>query len=181
MPSEVKTLIIYAHPEAQESVANRRLLKEIAPLAHVTIHDLYASYPDFFINIADEQQRLRSNSVIVFQYPLYTYSCPALLKEWFDRVLTRGFVADNSELAGKYWRSVITTGEPEAAYHASGLNRYPMSDIIRPFELTAQTCQMHWLTPMLIYHARRQPPHAMQSYAEAYTAWLQDPIPEEFS
>jgi glutathione-regulated potassium-efflux system ancillary protein KefG len=181
MPSEVKTLILYAHPEAQESVANRRLLQELATLGQVTIHDLYACYPDFFINIAEEQQLLRTHSIIVFQHPLYTYSCPALLKEWFDRVLTRGFVADNKELAGKYWRSVITTGEPETAYHANGLNRYPMSDIMRPFELTAQTCQMHWLTPMLIYYARRQSSQAMQSYAEAYAAWLQNPLPEELT
>lgn len=179
MLSEVKILLLYAHPEAQESVANRRLLEELAPLSHVTIHDLYANYPDFFIDIVYEQELLRSHTIIVFQHPLYTYSCPALLKEWFDRVLTRGFVADNKELAGKYWRSVITTGEPETAYHAKGLNRYPMSEIMRPFELTAQTCHMHWLTPMLIYYARRQSPKAMQIYAEAYSAWLQRPLPKE--
>jgi glutathione-regulated potassium-efflux system ancillary protein KefG len=51
--------------------------------------------------------------VIVFQHPLYTYSCPALLKEWLDRVLSRGFASGpgGNQLAGKYWRSVITTGE----------------------------------------------------------------------
>jgi glutathione-regulated potassium-efflux system ancillary protein KefG len=38
--------------------------------------------------------------VIVFQHPLYTYSCPALLKEWLDRVLSRGFSSGVGEPAG---------------------------------------------------------------------------------
>ena len=51
-------------------------------------------------------------------------------------MLSRGFAsgAGGNELAGKYWRSVITTGEPESAYRRDA-NRYPMNDILRPFEL----------------------------------------------
>ncbi len=43
---------------------------------------------------------------------------PEVLKEWLDRVLSRGFASGpgGNQLAGKYWRSVITTGEPESAY-----------------------------------------------------------------
>ena len=89
---------------------------------------------------------------------LYTYSCPALLKEWLDRVLSRGFASGvgGNALAGKYWRSVITTGEPEGAYRTGGYNHYPMEDILRPFELTVGMCHMHWLTPFVVYWARRQ-------------------------
>ena len=69
------------HPESQDSVANRVLLKPATQLSNVTVHDLYAHYPDFFIDIPREQALLREHEVIVFQHPLYTYSCPALLKE----------------------------------------------------------------------------------------------------
>ncbi len=44
-------MVIYAHPDPQESVANREMLKGIADLEHVTVHDLYAAYPDFFSSI----------------------------------------------------------------------------------------------------------------------------------
>ncbi|MGN2014956.1 NAD(P)H-dependent oxidoreductase, partial [Yersinia enterocolitica] len=79
-------------------------------------------------------------------------------------------------LTGKYWRSVITTGEPEGAYRAGGYNRYPMEDILRPFELTAAMCHMHWMNPMIIYWARRQKPEVLASHAQAYAQWLQSPL-----
>ncbi|RWR02498.1 potassium transporter KefG [[Pantoea] beijingensis] len=174
-----KVLLLYAHPEPQDSVANRMLLQPALQLNNVTVHDLYAHYPDFFIDVHYEQQLLREHQIVVFQHPLYTYSCPSLMKEWLDRVLSRGFAsgANGNMLEGKYWRSVVTTGEPEAAYHQEGLNRYPMSEIMRPFELTAQMCRMHWMTPMIVYWARRQTPEIMKNYANAYRDWLASPLP----
>jgi len=179
MSQPPKVLLLYAHPESPDSVANRVLLEQANKLEHVTVHDLYAHYPDFFIDIHHEQQLLREHKVIVFQHPLYTYSCPALLKEWMDRVLERGFAsgAGGNALLGKYWRSVVTTGEPEGAYKIGGYNRYPMTDILRPFELTAAMCHMHWLSPMIIYWARRQPKEVLYSHAQAYSEWLTSPIP----
>lgn len=179
MTQTAKVLLIYAHPESSDSVANHLLLQSALALRNVTVHDLYGHYPDFFIDIPREQALLREHDVIVFQHPLYTYSCPALLKEWFDRVLSREFTGgvSGNALVGKFWRSVITTGEPESAYRYDGLNRYPMSDILRPFELTAAKCQMHWMSPMIIYWARRQPSKAMAHQAKAYADWLASPIP----
>lgn len=115
---------------------------------------------------------------LFFNIPLYL-QLPALLKEWLDCVLSRGFASGmgGNALAGKYWRSVITTGEPEGAYRTGGYNRYPMEDILRPFELTAAMCHMHWLTPMLVYWARRQKPEVLESHATAYGDWLRNPLP----
>ena len=52
----------------------------------VTAIDLYAEYPDYNISIEREQQRLVEHDVIIFQFPIYWYSTPALLKEWQDLV-----------------------------------------------------------------------------------------------
>ncbi|MBD8146283.1 glutathione-regulated potassium-efflux system ancillary protein KefG [Pantoea agglomerans] len=179
MSQPPRVLLLYAHPESQDSIANRILLQPAQVLEHVTVHDLYATYPDFFIDIHHEQQLLREHDVIIFQHPLYTYSCPALLKEWLDRVLSRGFAngVDGNALEGKYWRSVVTTGEPESAFRHQGLNRYSLNDIMRPFELTAQMCRMHWMPPMIVYWARRQSPELMKNYARAYGDWLAAPLP----
>lgn len=178
MSQPAKVLLLYAHPESQDSVANRVLLKPAIQHNNVTVHDLYARYPDFFIDTPYEQALLREHDVIVFQHPLYTYSCPALLKEWLDRVLSRGFASGpgGNQLVGKYWRSVITTGEPESAYRYDALNRYPMSDILRPFELTAAMCRMYWMPPIIVYWARRQSPQTLASHAKAYGEWLANPV-----
>lgn len=173
-----QVLLLYAHPESPSSVANQVLLQSAQQLTHVTVHDLYFHYPDFFIDIHHEQQLLRQHQVIVFQHPLYTYSCPALLKEWLDRVLTRGFASGvgGDALRGKYWCSVVTTGEPEGAYQISGYNHYTMEEVLRPFELIAGMCHMHWIAPRVIYWARRLKADVLESYAQDYGRWLDDPL-----
>ena len=95
-------LLLYAHPESRDSVANRVLLKP-PQLSNVTVRPLRA-LSRFFIDIPREQALLREHEVIVFQHPLYTYSCPALLKEWLDRVLSRGFASGPEETN---WRKVL--------------------------------------------------------------------------
>lgn len=47
MSQPAKVLLLYAHPESQDSVANRVLLKPAIQHNNVTVHDLYARYPDF--------------------------------------------------------------------------------------------------------------------------------------
>lgn len=52
---------------------------------------------------------------------------------------------------GKYWRSMTTTGKSESAYRYDALDRYPMSDVLCPFELAADMCRIHWLSPIITY------------------------------
>ena len=172
-----KVLVIFAHPEPQTSIANQVMLKKIESLGHVKIHDLYAAYPDFFIDVPFEHELLLEHDIIVFQHPLFMYSCPALLKEWFDRVLGKGFAfGDQSALKGKYWRSVITTGGKEEAFGASGYNKYPLQEILQPFELTAALCQMHWLEPLVLHWARNVSDMTRYKHAESYRNWLREPL-----
>lgn len=175
-----KVLVLYAHPESQTSVANQMMIKKIESLDHVTVHDLYAHYPDFFIDVSAEQKLLAEHDVIVFHHPLFMYSCPALLKEWLDRVLGKGFAFGKGEaLKGKYWRSVITTGGQEGAFGKTGYNRYPLSEILQPFELTAALCQMHWIEPLVLYWARNVSEMERYQHAERYRLWLSDPLQNE--
>ncbi|WP_117235951.1 glutathione-regulated potassium-efflux system ancillary protein KefG [Vibrio maerlii] len=172
-----RILVIVAHPEPTTSVANKVMLKKIGALEHVTIHDLYANYPDFFIDVNYEHELLLQHDVIVFQHPLYMYSCPALLKEWFDRVLGKGFAfGEESALAGKYWRSVITTGGNEEAFAEDGYNKYPLEQILHPFELTAALCRMTWIEPLVLYWARNVSELDRYQHAELYRSWLLDPL-----
>ncbi len=172
-----RVLIIYAHPEPHHSVVNQIMIKQAQRLEHVTVHDLYGAYPDFFIDVNHEHQLLMQHDVIVFQHPLYMYSCPALLKEWLDRVLGKGFAfGDGSALAGKYWRSVITTGGRQEAFSPMGYNKYPLEQILQPFELTASLCQMKWLDPLVLYWSRNVSDSAREHHAEQYRQWLAMPL-----
>ncbi|UTV27979.1 glutathione-regulated potassium-efflux system ancillary protein KefG [Photobacterium atrarenae] len=175
-----RILVIYAHPDPQESVANQAMLRGIADLPHVTIHDLYGTYPDFFIDISHERELIRQHDIIVFQHPLYMYSCPALLKEWIDTVLSKGFAhGDGTGTIGKYWRSVITTGGAAEAYTPDGYNRCTVAEILRPFELCADLCQMSWLEPLTLHWARRIPALELAQHIATYRAWLTDPFHPE--
>jgi len=172
-----RILLIYAHPDPDASVANKAMLSAVANLPHVTFHDLYGKYPDFFIDITYERALLAQHDILVFQHPLYMYSCPSLLKEWIDVVLSKGFAhGDGRATKGKYWRSVITTGGAAEAYTPDGYNRSSVDDILKPFELTAELCQMHWMPPLVLHWARRVPDAERREHAQLYREWLNAPL-----
>jgi glutathione-regulated potassium-efflux system ancillary protein KefG len=178
-PVAPSVLVLFAHPDPDASLANRILSQAAQHLPHVTFHDLYATYPDFFIDVAYEQALLSRHQVIVFQYPLYMYSCPALLKEWMDCVLGKDYAyGAGRALQGKIWRSVITTGGSKAAFSKQGYNGCTLSEILAPFRLTAALCQMHWCEPFVIYWARRISDSERLYHAECYRDWLISLMPQ---
>ncbi|SIO17620.1 glutathione-regulated potassium-efflux system ancillary protein KefG [Salinivibrio sp. ES.052] len=173
-----KVVVIFAHPDPDESVANRRLLAAINTLPHVNVHDIYAAYPDFVVDVHHERALITEAEVLVFQHPLQMYSCPALLKEWIDVVLGKGFAhgQGGDALAGKTCRFVVTTGGAAEAFSQEGYNKYSMGELLQPFELTASLCRMHWLPPLVLHWARRVGDADRDAFAELYTDWLIDPL-----
>lgn len=162
-----KILVLFAHPVFQTSLLNKSLLTGLPKSSHVTIHDLYEAYPDFMINVAKEQALLMSHDVIVFQHPVYWYSCPAILKEWMDLVLEHGFAYGTgcSSLADKYFISSITTGGDKENFKAEKNIR----DLLKPFELTAKLCQMKFLPPFVTYGGLKiKAGHFSQSLSNEY-------------
>ena len=52
-------------------------------------------------DVAAEQQKLRRADLVIFQFPLWWFSVPAIMKGWFERVYAYGFaygVGEHSEL-----------------------------------------------------------------------------------
>ena len=147
-----RVLILFAHPALQKSRVNRRLIAAVRNMENVTINDLYEEYPDFFVNIKREQELLLSHDIIIFQHPLYWYSCPALLKEWQDLVLQYGFAygTHGTKLNGKRVLTAITTGGPLSAYQRGGHNYFTIRELLRPFEQTVRLCGMVYLPPFVI-------------------------------
>jgi putative NADPH-quinone reductase len=151
-----RLLVLFAHPSLERSEINRHRLAVARDCAEATVVDLYAEYPDYRIDIAAEQERLRAHDVLMFLFPLYWYSTPALLKEWQDLVLEYGFAygSEGRALAGKYFIAACSAGGPASAYGAEGFNHYSLRELLRPLEQTARLCHMLPLPPFALFGAR---------------------------
>ena len=169
-----KTLILFAHPALEKSRANRALLEGVSGLRGVTINDLYERYPDYHIDVEREKALMEEHSRIVWQHPLYWYSTPALMKEWFDRVLEYGWAygKNGNALVGKAAKSVITTGGSKQAYQTGGYNNYTMETFLRPLEQTARLCGMTYEEPMIFYGALHKNDSELATALERYRNWL---------
>lgn len=86
-------LIVAGHPDLKnDSLANKTILEEVKKaLPEVELDILSDLYPDYQIDVAAEQDKLREADVIIFQYPLYWYMTPSLLNKWIERVFVHGF------------------------------------------------------------------------------------------
>jgi glutathione-regulated potassium-efflux system ancillary protein KefG len=140
----------------------------------VTVHDLYATYPDLFIKPAFERALVQEHDALVFQHPFYWYSAPALLKEWLDLVLTHGWAYGEGAgtLVGKAWMQAITTGGREYAYGPDGRNRFTIEELLRPFEATAYLCKADWRPAFVVHGSHLCSDEALEEQARGYAGRL---------
>jgi glutathione-regulated potassium-efflux system ancillary protein KefF len=145
--------LVYAHPYPDRSRANRMLLDGVRDVPGLTVRSLYELYPDFDIDAETERARIAAADVLVWQHPTYWYSVPALLKHWFDKVLTRGFAYGESGTAlhGKRCLWVTTTGGNIASYRPGGMHEHPFHVFVPPIEQTARFCGMQWEEPLILH------------------------------
>ncbi|MGE5676403.1 MAG: NAD(P)H-dependent oxidoreductase [Mycobacterium leprae] len=87
-----------------------------------------AANQTFAPEVAAEQAKLRSADLVIFQFPLWWFSIPAMLKGWMDRVLAMGFAYgggkwyDQGAFRGKKALLSFTTGGPAHIYSETGIN-----------------------------------------------------------
>mgnify|MGYP000175951531 CR=1 FL=1 len=149
-----KILVIFAHPALQKSRINIELCQAIKDIDEVTFRDLYEIYPDFLIDVIEEQRLLLEHDIVILQHPFYWYSCPAILKEWIDLVLEYGFAYGHEGIAlkGKSLMTAITAGGSEDSYKEDGVHYYHVRDFLKTFERTAALCGMNYLPPFVVHH-----------------------------
>ncbi|WP_295157251.1 NAD(P)H-dependent oxidoreductase [uncultured Brachyspira sp.] len=114
----MKILLIFAHSYWGDSKVNRKLLESIKDFDNVTIHNLNDIYKERKIdNVKSEIDLLREADKIIFQFPLFWYSMPSLLKEWEDTVLSDLLHKnDNKFLEGKTFKIITTAGGDKSHY-----------------------------------------------------------------
>jgi len=171
-----KLLVYYAHPGHKHSKANKAMVAAAQKVDGITFVDLYAEYPRFEIDIDREQQRLLEHDVILFQFPMFWYSTPSLIKEWEDLVLEHGFAygSGGDKLTGKRMMLAITAAGPDDAYTDKGYQHYPIRTFLTPLECTASLCHMHFTPPYVLYASLRAPEAGLlQPHADGYRRLLE--------
>ncbi len=163
-------LVVFAHPAFERSRINRLMLDQATALDNVAVCDLYELYPDFYIDVAAEQQKLREHDIIVLQHPLYWYSCPALMKEWIDLVFEPGFAygPGADALKGKWLLTATSAGGKLESYTREGHNGATVQELLLPFNRTATLCGMRYLPPFVVHSGHKLKRDEIQEYADQY-------------
>ncbi len=148
-------LLILAHPNLDKSVANKHIVYNLSIKSNVTTRNLNQLYSDFKIDVIAEQEALKKADIIIFQYPLFWYNVPAILKEWIDSVFTYGFAfgKGNYQLEGKKIIVSFTTGSSSKDYPKEVVEK-----IVFPFKGLANFCKMNYVTEIIS--------HEMGNYSE---------------
>lgn len=149
----MKVLMLFAHPAFHKSRVNKLLVEGFSDIEGLTFHDLYQEYPELDIDIQREQELMEKHDVIVFHFPLFWYSSPAILKEWQDLVLEHGwaFGSKGNALKDKVFFCSITAGGPRKAYQEEGLHNHTMNQLLSPFRQTAMLCKMRPIPPFVVH------------------------------
>lgn len=173
----MKILVNLFHPGLKQSNVNRRWAEALEARTDVTINKLYEQYADWTIDVDREQALLLAHDRIVFQHPFWWYSAPPLMKKWLDDVLTYGWAygPGGHALRGKEWVSAISTGGPQESYQSGGYNNYSISELLKPFQQTANLIGMKFLPPFILHGTVQMTPHQMDESAATYVKHVCDP------
>ena len=152
-----KVLVILAHDDMKISRVNKRFVQELESCNDVEVRDLKALYPDYKIDIEAEQEAIRKADKVVFQFPMFWFNAPSILKEWMDKVYSLGFAFDvtkdgyqRRELDGREFMLAVSMGGHEAAYDGEYKS---VDECLTPYIYTAKFCGMRVVEPFYTYRA----------------------------
>jgi len=177
----MKILVLFAHPALQKSSINSHLIEGLDSMTGVTFHDLYETYPDYDIDVSQEQDLLIQNDCIIFHHPMYWYSQPAIMKEWMDLVLIHGWAygSKGNALKDKLFFNALTTGGPRDAFNEDGLHGHTINEILVPVDLTAKRCKMINLPPFVVHGTYAMEKDELQAHKNKYKNLLETIVSDQ--
>ncbi|KQO17546.1 NAD(P)H-dependent oxidoreductase [Paenibacillus sp. Leaf72] len=157
----MKTLVIVTHPSIEASVINKRWIEELAKYPEkYTIHELHKVYPDGNIDVEKEQQLVEAHGNLVFQFPIYWFNCPPLLKKWLDEVLAYGWAFGSKggdKLKNRKVALAVSAGATEENYREEGKYRYTLAQVLAPFEISFLYCSADYRSYFAFYGTEAEP------------------------
>lgn len=152
-------IIILGHDNMEESMVNANIKEGLKDQKNIVYKDLNALYPTGNIDVKKEQEDLENADKVVFQFPLYWYNSPAILKHWMDQVFEYGFVYDVDEkgdfralaLKDKKFQMIVSMGARKDAFE--GEDRISVHECLNSFSYTAKMLGMQEQEPLFFYGA----------------------------
>lgn len=144
------------------------------------IEELYATDKNgFSAEVESELKKIEWCDLMIWQFPLWWFGLPAVLKGWVDRVFVmgrvynRGQIYENGVFRGKRALLSLTTGGSEEAYRKAGSNG-DIAAILRPIHRgILQFVGFDILAPHVVYEpAHLTDPQRLQHLA-SYAARMQ--------
>lgn len=129
-------------------------------------------------DIRAEQEKAAWADAIVFHFPLWWMGPPAILKGWFDRVLTQGFgfgIKDDEGrtlrygdggLAGKRALLITSVGARQSSFAPRGIHGHADEVLFGMLHGTFFYTGMAPLEPLVVYGADRLDPTGYEREAE---------------
>ncbi|QTD30699.1 NAD(P)H-dependent oxidoreductase [Pseudomonas fluorescens] len=109
-------------------------------------------------DIQSELDKLLKANLVIFSFPIYWFSMPAIMKGWIDRVLVSGVCYggkrfyDRGGLTGKKAMLAITIGGQPHMFHEDGVHG-DLNDMLRPIlRGTLAYTGMTVLPPFVAHH-----------------------------
>lgn len=124
-------------------------------------------------DIKQEQAKLLWCDTVVFQFPFWRFSTPAILKSWFDRVLTLGYAYEKGKWFDKGLlqprRAILTltTQALVTSYGADGLNG-DINQLLMPLHYTLRFVGLTPLMPFVAYGVMTAEENTRQKYIYSY-------------
>jgi NAD(P)H dehydrogenase (quinone) len=159
------------------SVKNPAFLKQQQEETHAAQLESQG-LPGFAPQLKAEIEKVERCDALIFQFPLWWFGLPAILKGWVDRVFAAGRVYgngkwyENGAFKGKRAMISMTTGGPESMFDGHGLD--PSIDtILRPIQHG-----MFWFTgfdvlpPFIAWAVARATDDQRRAMLDAYAARL---------
>ena len=154
----MKILVIVTHPNIEESKVNKVWIDALKKEDNIIVRFLDEIYKDNKkIDIEKEKKFLEKAERVVFQFPFYWYSMPALMREYFDEVLQFGWAygPNGDALKDKEFLVALSVGAPEYSYMGGSYNNFTITELLRPLEATANAIQMVYLPYFALFDIPR--------------------------
>lgn len=143
------------------------------------IEEMHATEVSGFApDVEAEMRKMETCDLMIWQFPLWWFGLPAILKGWADRVFAMGRTYggerfyENGVFKGKRALLSVTTGGPEAAYQKGGWNG-DIHAILRPIQRgILRFTGWEVLAPHIVFAPVRAPVEERQAWLSNWSARL---------
>jgi NAD(P)H dehydrogenase (quinone) len=183
---EIKTSDLYQMNFNPVSDRNNFTSVKDSSFLKLQIEEMYATEVNGFVHdINIEQEKVEWCDLMIWQFPLWWFALPAILKGWADRIFAmgrfykKGCYYETGILNGKKALLSITTGSPSDAYLKEGLQG-DIYGILKPIHRgILEFVGFSVLKPQLSYSVAHLTDEERKAELEKWSARLKQIFDEE--